>query len=33
MSHETLEIVLIIWATACSTVSVVLGVIVWILLE
>ena len=33
MSHATLEIALIIWATASTTAAAVLGVIVWILLE
>jgi len=33
MSYETLEIVLIIWATASTAASVVLGLIVWMLLE
>ena len=33
MSHATLDLVLIIWATASTTAAAVLGVIVWMLLE
>jgi len=32
MSHATLDLVLIIWATASTAASMVLGAIVWMLL-